>query len=81
MGCCARKNNQSAQDVNIDTAAAEGGHTEMEFLDNQSENQYQNMVDRESQLQNNDSNEHLYAELSSRREPENPYQSLETTSD
>ena len=52
----------------------------MEFLDKQSENQYQNMIVRVNQLQNSNSTEHLYAEFSSRRAQENLYQCLETTS-
>ena len=76
LGCCARKDNQSTQVV-IDTSAAVEGFTEMVYLDKQNEKQYENMIGRG----NSDCNEHRYAELSSRREPENPYQSLENTSD
>ena len=64
---------------NINSAEGEW-HTEMEFLDKQSENQYQNMIVRVNQLQNSNSTEHLYAEFSSRRAQENLYQCLETTS-
>ena len=38
----------------------------MEFLDNQSENQYLNTIDRENRFQNSKYNEHRYAKLSSR---------------
>ena len=81
LECCARKYNQSVQVVNIDTSAADEGYMGMEFLDNQSENQYLNTIDRENRFQNSKYNEHRYAKLSSRLAPENPCQSLETTSD
>lgn len=91
LGHCKRKKNKKQDDSGVpemskstqDDDAYSGNEQYVDFgcLGDENEHQYSNTIDRENQLRNDDASNHEYVGLSSNREPEDPYQSLEILND
>ena len=91
LGHCKRKKNKKQDDSgdpemskstqNDDAYSGNEQYVDFGCLGDENEHQYSNTIDRENQLRNDDANNHEYIGLSSNREPENPYQSLEILND